>query len=168
MLNPELPEPYFLSNDKDKIKAIILGCDPTNLKYNHRFKYVFGLENSKSIYFEGIMNNLSEVGITLEDTYVQNVIRVYQEKETSQMDKEEWIRIAKDWVPKLIEELSAIPKNVPVLITSGILRDLLCNDNPIPKRRRFVLDYLKSSPILPENNVLGRYISILPSSLLLF
>jgi hypothetical protein len=67
---------------KSKIRAIVLGADPSNITYNKRFEYVFGLEKKNSQYFKGIESNLELLGLSLDDIYVQNIIQNYFKVET--------------------------------------------------------------------------------------
>ena len=73
---------------KGPIKAIVLGADPTHILNGKPIKMgkVFGLDDpDNSPYWRGINNNLKQIGLTLDNVYVENVCRNYFTCETSQM-----------------------------------------------------------------------------------
>ena len=70
----DIPKPYCIN--KNKVKAIVLGADPSNEKCE-KFEFAFGLENKKSPYFRNQLKNLNSVDIELEDIYVQNLCKNY-------------------------------------------------------------------------------------------
>jgi len=74
---------YFCFNPK-KVKAFVLGCDPTNFSDNGRpveLDYVFGIGQDHR-YFSDILSNLIHVGLHLENIYIQNLVTEYQIEET--------------------------------------------------------------------------------------
>jgi len=76
-----IPSPFCINNKK--VKAIILGCDPSNRSENGETKKlftVFGIGTGDHRYFREILKNLKQIGIALEDIYVQNVIPYYMKK----------------------------------------------------------------------------------------
>lgn len=109
-----LPHPFC--TNKANVKAIVLGTDPSN-RFQKRFQYVFGLGGSDRRYFNFIQHNLNEIGLSLDEIYVQNLCRNYSRVETSKNPK--WYEIAKQWVPVLKDELDeSFDRNIPVLITA--------------------------------------------------
>lgn len=70
---------------KGPIRAIVIGADPTFEKDNGKFKVVFGLDDENSIFFKSILDNLQEIGINLDNIYVQNLIKTYFKSETSKI-----------------------------------------------------------------------------------
>ena len=125
-----IPKPYC--SNKSQIKAFVLGCDPTGFKNGNRleFEYVFDLRKDKR-YFAGILSNLKQIGLSLEDVYVQNLITDYQEKESSK--NKEWLKTAKKFIPVRKKEFDDVDpeQKLPVLLTSELLyKALLSNDQP--------------------------------------
>jgi len=113
--NPCFPEPFH--RNLNNVKAIILGADPSNPE-KKVFKHVFGLENSKSPYFDPILKNLSHIDLTLDNIYVQNLCPNYFEEVTD--DNDLYLEIAKEyWLPILKDELNLLFKpEIPVLVTA--------------------------------------------------
>lgn len=69
------------------IMAIVLGADPTHIvdRKPIEMKVVFDLDQpEKSPYWRSININLQQIGLTLDNLYVQNVCRNYFTCETSQ------------------------------------------------------------------------------------
>lgn len=86
------PKPFCFN--KDNVKAFVLGCDPTGSDKNENpleFGYVFDLGKDKW-YFSGILANLCQIGLSLNDIYVQNLITEYLKTESSK--NKEWLKIA--------------------------------------------------------------------------
>lgn len=113
--NPDFPEPFH-PNIND-VKAIILGADPSNAE-KKVFKHVFGLENPKSPYFDPILKNLSNIDLSLDNIYVQNLCPNYFNEVTD--DNDLYWEIAKEyWLPILRDELNLLFKpEIPVLVTA--------------------------------------------------
>jgi len=112
----KLPIPY--PGKSGKLKAIVLGADPTHPHPEKELKYVFGLENEKSPYFTSILFNLNFLGLSLENIYVQNLCPNYFKKVTDENDG--YITIAeKYWLPVIKMELdSQFSPDVPVFVTA--------------------------------------------------
>lgn len=119
----KLPEPYC--EDIDSVRAIVLGCDPSN-KSNDEFNKVFGLDVGLK-YFRGINSNIKIVGLDKSKLYVDNVCKNYFKKETYK-NKRCWIEVAERlWISYLKNELDEVlPREVPVLATSDIILKALC------------------------------------------
>lgn len=148
------PYPKEYHYDINKVKAVVLGADPSN--NNEELEYVFGLEEKEdSKYFRMTLGNLKEVGLKLEQLYVQNLCKNYFKYETTENDK--WSEIAELWVPCLRKELDSLfDKSIPVFITAGKIRDVLCYD--VKKGKDYKSNYEKAEFIMPEENKLGRII----------
>lgn len=122
------PKPYC--KDLDRIKAIYLGCDPSNTR-KIEFEYAFAI-NHPDRQFKAFVtknsNNLKEVGLTFDDLYVQNLCQNYFEKETSKNLKV-WTAAAYGfWIDYTKKELDALFKpEIPVFLTSKYLFDVLVN-----------------------------------------
>lgn len=142
----DIPEAH---EGRGEIKAIILGADPTHIVGNCpvRMEKVFGLEKAEdSPYWRGINKNLQQIGLTLDNVYVQNVCRNYFDRETSKNEK--WEEIATNyWIPLLKEELDRrFEIKVPILMTTQFIlwaalendrkkfkaKDLYCGHKCIP------------------------------------
>jgi hypothetical protein len=117
----KFPQAYKGNN---KIKAIILGADPTHIVDSHPkpLEFVFQIENPNSPYWKGIKQNLERItGMTQEHVYVQNVCRNYFNLETSK--NKVWVEIARQyWIPFLAKELDVMfDKSVPILMTTEFI-----------------------------------------------
>lgn len=150
------PKPYYpeISN----VKAIYLGCDPTNTKYNNRFDYVFALPDGVGYHFENFVaaqsRQLSLINLTWGDVYTQNLCQNYFTKESS--DNPDWNCAAEYWIKILTAELEQFDKNIPVLLTSELLYQVLLKNkvkrvNPIN-----IYNNPETIPIPPDDNKLGR------------
>jgi len=148
------PKPFI---GVEKIKAIVLGADPTHIVNGKpkKLDMVFQLNNVKSPYWRSVQNNINQLeGLTLENLYVQNLCRNYFNKETSQND--DWIEIARNnWVPFLKEELdNKFDRSVPILMTTEfILHSILKDKNKSLKAKDI---YTNCITISPNENLLGR------------
>jgi hypothetical protein len=155
----QFPVPSHFCINKKNVKAIVLGCDPsTTLKNNEVVKSftVFGIGTGDHRYFRDILNNLKEVGLNFENTYIQNVIPYHMKKETS--ENELWNEIAELTLPDLIKELDSFDskRRIPVLMTSEVIYKFLLlnkNDYHKPKDLYNIEGYL---PVKKERNKLGR------------
>ena len=152
-MNAPLP---FRGNAKH-LKAFVLGCDPTAFDKNNtllQFKYVFDIGCDER-YFAGVKVNLKEIGLNLDDIYVQNLVSEYQEEETAKNKK--WEAEALKSVPGKKEEFDKIDpsKKLPVFLTSELLYRALLNDGI---KREKAKDLYESDEIVisAEKNRLGR------------
>jgi len=153
------PKPFCLN--KKNITAFILGADPTNFSDNGKPKqleYAFGILSNEPRYFSGILKNLNQIGIHLEDVYVQNMVQEYLKDETSK--NKEWEKYAKQWLPILINELNQVNPNKtkPVLITAErIMKFLIVDDYKLFSAKEIYSDDAKELYyIAPNNNKLKR------------
>lgn len=145
----------------EKIKAIYLGCDPTN-KHLDDLAYVFALVDTPQV-FKGFVtthtNQLKALGLTWDDVYVQNLCRNHFFKETSK-NLRVWKKAAVGyWIDNLKDELNdlKIPESIPVLLTSKYLFDVLVSDKTLKKKsaREFYLGK-ETIPVPASKNLLGR------------
>lgn len=123
----KLPEAY---KGKRKIKAILLGADPTNngVKNNQGLKEldaVFGIGSKyEKDFFSPQLTNLKHLGLTKDELYIQNLCRNYFGEETSK--NKHWNGIAQLWIKYLRKELVRFNKTIPVLVTAEkILRAII-------------------------------------------
>ncbi len=111
------PKPY---QGSDRIKAILLGADPSTENGIH-IDTVFNLSGEDKRYFAGIKRNLDAINLSLENLYVQNFCQNYFTK-TTYSQKENWWRASAVWVLYLREELDErFSTDVPLLVTSELI-----------------------------------------------
>jgi len=120
----------FCFNPK-KVKAIVLGADPTN-QHDQHLEYAFGIMSEEKRFFRDILANLNLIGLHLEDIYVQNLVQDYQNSETA-LNKD-WEKAAEASLENILHELKTLQKEVPVLITAERIMKFLVNDaSALPK-----------------------------------
>ena len=158
IIDSRFPEPHY--SDLMQVKAIYLGCDPTNVKYNTRFPYAFALEYDKTNHFKGFVRshgeNLEQIGLSWDTVYAQNLCRNYFKEETSKNLKV-WKKVANEfWIEQLKEELSIFDSKIPVLLTSQYLLEVLGMDGYEKIKAPEFYECRKSIPIKAVNNILGR------------
>jgi hypothetical protein len=114
----KLPESH---TGKRKIKAILLGADPTNdgIKTNRGLKQldtVFGIDSEYEKYFFKLQaDNLNAINLTKDNLYIQNVCRNYFSEQTN--DNKSWEEVAGIWKNYLIDELNSFHEHLPILAT---------------------------------------------------
>jgi hypothetical protein len=127
----KLPESY---KGNGKIKAILLGADPTNdgIKTNRGLKkleIVFGIGSDYENYFFGLqLINLKAIELNKDNLYIQNVCRNYFTKQTS--ENKNWQDIAKIWLIFLNQELASLDARLPVFVTAEKIMKLFVHDVP--------------------------------------
>ena len=156
-MNP--PKPYY--HDLKKVKAILLGADPSNNSDNGlavQLEYVFSINGKDKRYFAGIARNLEEIGLSQDDIYAQNLIQEYQEAETGQ--NKNWEAEAEKWVEPLKQELDSFDpeKRIPVLVTAQVIFKAL-TDKKLPSPKE-IYSSRADGIVQPDENRLGR--SLLP------
>lgn len=127
IINVSFSKPHF--SDISKVKAIYLGCDPSNKRFNIHFPYVFALDYDETDHFKGFVkshsNNLAQIGLTWDTVYAQNLCRNYFKEETSKNLKV-WKQVANEfWIEQLKDELKIFNSKIPVLLTSQYLLEVL-------------------------------------------
>lgn len=154
---PYRPAPSAYCSDFSRIRAIVLGADPTAFDKDMNpifLEKVFGIGGEDKRYFASILKNLNAIELGLEGIFVQNLVRDYQENETS--NNPAWLATAALWVPILQMELDALdPKRrVPVLVTGEIIMHaLLLGVKPAAAKELYSG---KAETPAPETNGLGR------------
>jgi hypothetical protein len=123
------PKPFFLN--RKTFKAFVLGADPTNFSDHGKPKqleYVFGILSDEPRYFSRILKNLNQIGLHLEDVYIQNTIPEYLKDETTK--NKDWEKHAEQWLPKLKAEFDQVNpgRRKPVLVTAERIMKFLVND----------------------------------------
>lgn len=153
--NTPFPIPYC--KNKNNVRAIYLGCDPSN-RHSKNLKYAFALESDLPIFNKFLhdhLENLKQVDLDWEYVYVQNLCQNYFEKETSD-NLTLWRKVAKWWIPFLIDELKIFNEKVPVLLTSAYLYQVLVIDE---WKKHKPIDFYECKVDLQvprEKNLLGR------------
>lgn len=150
------PKP-FCFNPKN-IKAFVLGCDPTNISDNGnpaQLDFVFGITQDHR-YFKDILANLNQLGLHLEDIYIQNLVPEYQEQETSK--NRNWKTTAKRFIQDREREFDLVDASCkkPVFITSKILYDVLLRPTEKIADAKNLYDLRIPVPIPADANWLGR------------
>jgi hypothetical protein len=128
--------PSHYHNKDNKLKAFVLGCDPTAFdKNNNRiiFNKVFDIGGDQR-FFATIKNNLRHLNIELEETYVQNLIPEYRDVESSKDKK--WVDSAKKFITERAIEFDNVDPThrIPVFLTSELLYKALLKEGQIPKK----------------------------------
>lgn len=154
-----LPKAYWFGK-KEMVKAIYLGCDPTNTNKNIQFDYAFshGCTDKGFIMFrKKHMKQLEAIGLNWETVYTQNLCRNYFKSETSK--NKIWKQAAEMWIDVLKEELDELfSVEIPVLLTSQLLLDVLLKEKKRPPRYDALKFYDLTSqiPVPAEENKLER------------
>lgn len=121
-----LPKPFTGENT---IKAILLGADPTNdgTKKDRGLKeleFVFGINGEfEKDFFALQAKNLSAIGLSKENCFIQNVCRNYFKDQTT--ENKNWFIAAGLWKKYLLQEISIFDPAIPVLTTSGEVFEVL-------------------------------------------
>jgi hypothetical protein len=154
-----LPKAYWTGN-KEMIKAIYLGCDPTNTKKNIQFDFAFshGCNDKCFVLFRNKhLKQLEAIDLNWDMVYTQNLCRNYFKSETSK--NKIWKYAAEFWIDLLKKELNNLfTVNIPVLLTSQLLLDVLLIEKKRPEDydAQMFYDLKTQIPINPEKNKLGR------------
>lgn len=125
--------------NKKTFKIFVLGADPTNFTDNGKPKqlaYVFGILSDEHRYFSRILKNLNQIGLHLEDVYIQNAVPEYLKDETTK--NKEWETYAEKWLPELKAEFDKVNpgRRKPVLVTAERIMKFLVNDGyKLPKAK---------------------------------
>lgn len=151
-----LPSAYF--EQLDNVKAIVLGCDPSN-RHSHNLRYVFGIDSGipkLDSFFSGIESNLKQIGLDRQCVYIQNLCQNYFKSETT--GNTIWHEAAKIWRQYLKEELQSlnILGEIPVLLTAQDIYFGLLNEGVKKHKAKNLYSDLSLVPIPPEDNFLER------------
>jgi len=154
--------PYPDKPNSNKIKAFVLGCDPTAFKDKIQIplKTVFGI-GQDGRYFAGIKSNLAFLNIGIEDIYVQNLIPDYRQQESSK--DPDWINSAQQYIPDRFKEFDNIDpsRTIPVFLTSELLYKALLNEGQNPKKPTVIYSDENDIIIPADQNKLFRPLVIL-------
>lgn len=150
------PQPFCFN--PAKIKAFVLGCDPTNFSDNGKpveLTYVFGIGQDHR-YYSDILSNLQLLGLHLEDLYIQNLVTEYLDQETGK--NKNWEAEANKHLAARKTEFDNLDPtgHIPVFLTAERLYSFLLKDGE-KKWKASELYALKTEvPIPPAANKLGR------------
>lgn len=152
---PFPPVPFCFN--PGRVKAIVLGADPSNFSDNGQRRIltkVFGIGDGDPRYFMGILDNLREVGLHLEDIYVDNLINDYLVSDTS--TNKTWEKTAEQYLTSCLTRLGKIDRNkkMPVFVTAERIYKFLINSSPL--KPRYIYSNPMVIPILPIENKLSR------------
>ena len=155
-MNANTPAPHI--NVRHKLKAFVLGCDPTAYDKNKNrvvFEKVFGI-GQDGRYFAGIKANLKQLNISMDEIYVQNLITEYCDKESSK-DKN-WVYSAQRFIPSLVLEFDREDpsRKTPVFLTSELQYKALMNEGQKPKKPAELYNTANEIVVAPERNKLFR------------
>ena len=118
-------------------KAILLGCDPSNV-HCLDLPYVFAIQSSHKVFAQFVKKwekILESIDLSWDTVYVQNLCRNYFMEESSK--NKIWAKVAEEWIPVLKEELDRFDKDIPVLLTSELLYNVLVYRLPLIKASDF-------------------------------
>ena len=147
--------PFAYCKDISNVKAIVLGCDPTNNLKSQNLKFAFGIGNKDqklNMFFSGIECNLKEIGLSKDEVYIQNLCQNYFHNVTSKNKK--WAKASAYWIPYLIDELTIFNTSVPVLLTSSYLYNVLKLGRKFPPS--YYYECKEPVPIPAEHSKLNR------------
>lgn len=153
---------FYCPGGISNVKAIYLGCDPSN-KHSQNLPYVFAHESGLKIFNKFIIDHteqLKQIDLSWNNVYAQNICRNYFKNETAKNPI--WKNVAKEfWIEKLKAELAKFDLNVPVLLTSQILLQVLGLDGYEKILAPEFYECRVSIPIPANKNKLNRNLIIL-------
>ena len=153
------PFPKAFGKANKNIKAIILGCDPSNFSGKNGetviLDTVFGIGTDER-YFRQILANLNQLNLKLSDIYVQNLCRNYFPAETAK--NKQWYDAAKIWIEYLNAEIDSFDVNqkIPVFLTSFELYKALVKKEAQHSKPKFYYENPQELPVKPAENYLNR------------
>ena len=151
-----IPKPFCFN--KSNIKAFVLGADPTNFSESGKrveLDYVFGIGQNPN-YFRVLLKNLNEIGLHLEDLYIQNLLPEFQEKETG--DNVNYVQDASQNAKTIARELNKIDpsKKIPVFVTAYDVYKAVLNEGAIIYKPVQLYNFETEIPIPVGQNKLDR------------
>jgi len=128
--------PQHFCFNKSQVKAFVLGADPTNFSKDKKrveLHFAFGIGQNPN-YFRVILQNLKDIGLHLEDLYIQNLLPEYQEAETG--ENKYFNTKASANTTTIASEFDNIDhsKKVPVFITAEAVYKVVLKDEAKPNR----------------------------------
>ena len=157
VVTEKLPQAYC-PGGIEAVKAIYLGCDPTNNSYKIEFDHAFahGYEGAE---FKQLVKahteQLKAIGLNWDTVYAQNLCRNYFKDETGV--NKIWKKVAGEfWIERLKEELSVFDLEIPVLLTSQLLLGVLGDKETSRYIAPEIYEGKIEIPIPSAKNKLGR------------
>ncbi len=143
-----LPKAFWLG-EKEMVKAVYLGCDPTNTNKNIRFDFAFShgcMDKGFVTFRKKHLKQLEAIGLSWKTVYTQNLCRNYFKTETSK--NKIWKQAAEMWIDVFREELDELfSTDIPVLLTSQLLLDVLLKEEKRPDKYDALKFYDLTTPI---------------------
>lgn len=151
-----VPQPFCLN--KSQVKAFVLGADPTNFSKDKKrveLYFAFGIGQNPN-YFRVPLQNLNEVGLHLEDLYIQNLLPDYQDKETGK--NENFKHKASENAKTTAKDFNKIDpsKRIPVFITAEVVYKAVLNEDEIGFKAKELYSLETEIPVPPSRNKLKR------------
>jgi hypothetical protein len=157
VVTEKLPQ-AFCPGGVEAVKAIYLGCDPTNNSYKIEFDYAFAHEYRGSEFRQFLKmhtEQLKAIDLGWTQVYTQNLCRNYFTEETGV--NKIWKKVAEEfWIERLKEELSIFDLKIPVLLTSQLLLEVLGDKETSKFNAPDIYEGKKEIPIPAEKNKLVR------------
>lgn len=152
----KVPQPFCFN--KSQVKAFVLGADPTNFSKDRKrvdLYFAFGIGQNPN-YFRKMLLDLNQVGLHLEDLYIQNLLPYYQDKETG--ENENFKHKASENAKAIAIEFNAINpvKKVPVFITAEDVYKAVLNEDEIGFKAEELYSLETEIPVPPNRNKLKR------------
>ncbi|MCK4345466.1 MAG: hypothetical protein KAX05_09285 [Bacteroidales bacterium] len=159
MENNELnkaPQPFCFN--KSKVKAFVLGADPTNFSKDSKrvdLYFAFGIGQNPN-YFRALLQNLKDIDLHLEDIYIQNLLPDYQDKETGK--NENFKHKASENAKLIAGEFNIIDpsKRVPVFATAEDVYKAVLNEDAKKFKAEELYNLETELPVPPNRNKLKR------------
>ena len=117
--------------------------------------YAFGIGQNPN-YFRVILQNLNEIGLHLEDVYIQNLLPEYQKKETGK--NKDFKLKASENAKTIAREFNKIDptKRIPVFLTAkDVYRAIYRGNESVPTCKSFY-NLETKIPICANDNLLER------------
>jgi len=153
------PFPKAYCKNIEEVKAIYLGCDPSN-QHSQNLPYAFALESELNIFNSFIKShekNLNCIGLSWDNVYVQNLCQNYFKEETSKNFKVWKAAANMHWIEHLKNELdSRFKPEIPVFLTSQYLLDVLADSKWARILAPEFYECIKPIPIPANENKLNR------------
>lgn len=150
------PQPFCFN--PTKIKAFVLGCDPTNFSDKGKpveLTYAFGIGQDFR-YFSDILSNLQLLNLHLEDLYIQNLVTEYLDEETGK-NKNWEVAANKHLVVRKTEFDTINPTDqIPVLLSAERLYHFLLKEGEKKWKPSELYALNTEIPIPSDANKLGR------------
>lgn len=151
-----LPQPFCFN--KSRVKAFVLGADPTNFSKNKKrvdLHFAFGIGQNPN-YFRKMLLDLNQVGLHLEDIYIQNLLPEYQEKETGK--NKDFRHKASGNTQAIAREFNKIDpsKRIPVFVTAYVVYKAILDEDAKKFKAEELYNLETEIPVPANQNKLSR------------